>query len=282
MRCAILLWLLGTAALAGGQVEPEQAYCQRATADVQHGDALSQACEFALTLHRKLPNILCQRTIKSYAGGSAFQTVTAEVRHENGRDSYSHVTRNGKPFTEPMSHLPGSWTEGEFGSILSLIFAEESHSRYKFEKETRWKSASALLFEFQLERENNHGWYVEANGQKILPGFKGKIWVDERSHAVLRVEMRAENLEPEADVKAADKNATVQRTNRARRFPLDSVKMSVDYADTLLGDGTQFVLPTTSEDEKCITFRMCIRDVVSFENCHKFGAKARIVEDATQ
>jgi hypothetical protein len=60
------------------------------------------------------------------------------------------------------------------------------------------------------------------------------------------------------------------------------VKMSVDYASQLLGDGTEFVLPTTSEDEKCMNFGMCIRDRVSFENCHKFAAKAHIVGEGPE
>ena len=279
MRCVVLLIVFGAAGLAGGQVAPERAYCQRATAGIQHGEALSDLCEFAVTLQRRLPNVICQRTIKSYVGSRPFQTITAEVRHEDGRDTYSNVMRNGKPFKESMAHLPGSWTEGEFGSVVSFIFGEESRSRFRFEKETQWRSAPALLFEFELAAENNHAWRVEANGLEVLPGFRGKVWVDAASHELRRVEMQAEHLN---ELKPEERpNLTIQRSSRKPIFLLESLKISVDYAKQLLGDGSEFILPTESEDRKCLISGTCIRDQVRFENCHKFGAKARIVDDVT-
>lgn len=286
MRWAGFLTVLLLATYAAGQQQAEQGFCRYVRAIVQQADALGRACEFAATLQKRLPDVICQRTLKSYTSNRRTEVVTAEVRHQNGRDSYSKVTLNGKPFTAPMSDLPGSWTEGEFGSVLQLLFADESYTQFKFEKETRFQSHPALLFEFQLAAENNHGWYVEARGWKAYPGFKGKLWLDASSNAVLRVEMQAEHLEQAAHAKSSSGGPALTELSRpldhSVHFPLREVSISINYTNEHLGDGTDFVLPTTSEDRKCLGFGLCIRDELTFENCHKFGAKARIVGDVTK
>ncbi len=261
---------------------PEAGYCQKATSGIEHAEALKRVCEFSLTLQKKLPDVICQRTLKSYNDTYLSKTVSAEVRHQNGRDSYSKVMLNGKPFPGAMSQLPGSWEEGEFGSVLQFVFREESRGEFRFDKEARWRARPVLLFGFHVAANNNRGWYVEANRQKVYPGFKGKLWIDEATGAILRAEMEAEHLDRAAEAAPVMDSPEVRPQRPRRPFLLQSVKLSVEYANQHLGDGTEFVLPITSEDEKGVNLRFCIRDQVRFENCHKFGAKARIVEDATR
>ncbi len=285
MRYAVLVTVLILAVAAAAQQQAERGYCRNVRAVVQHGDALGRACEFASSLQKKLPDVICQRTLKSYGGRSRVQVVTAEVRHQNGRDTYSKVTLDGKPFPASTSHLPGSWSEGEFGSVLQFLFADEFYTQFKFEKETHFRSHAALLFEFQLAAENNHGWYVEANGWKVYPGFKGRLWLDSSSNAVLRVEMEAEHLEEAAHSSSSSASVILgpnKVPERRVRFPLQSVRVSIDYTNEHLGDGTDFVLPTSSEDRKCLVLGPCIRDELTFENCHKFGATSRILDDVTK
>lgn len=267
MRYALFIFL-GITTIAAGQPAPQQEYCRTVAAGSQHGEALVRFCEFVLTLREKLPNVICEETMKNDTGGFQRQTVTAEVRHEDGRDSYSKIMRNEKPFTSPISELPGSWSEGEFGSVLRVVFAQEAHTQFKFLKETRWHSAPALLFEFQVARENNRRWFLQVGVQKVYPGIQGKVWLDASSSAVLRLDMAATDLD-----------RPIPPENR--RFVLEEVHKSIEYANVHLGDGTDFVLPASSEELKCLRRGWCYREQITFKNCHKFGVKSRILDEVS-
>ncbi len=282
MRYALFILLFGPAMIAAGQQVPQPQYCQNVSAGIEHGGALEQFCEFAVTLQEKLPNFICEETMKSEFSGAAkirdstgarvspgLTVVTAQVRHEDGRDSYSRITLNGEPFTSSMSELPGSWSEGEFGSLLPVIFAPESHAAIQFLKETKWHATPALLFGFRVARENNQRWFLQVGQQVARPGVSGQFWLDASSHAVLRLEMVAEDL--------------AHSTPPGRPpFPLKAVRKSIEYANVHLADGSEFVLPSTSDERKCLLRDTCFHEQLTFQNCHKFTVKSRILEDVTQ
>lgn len=261
----------------------EQQNCATLSAGVEHGEALSRFCQFALMLEKRLPDVICQRTLKTDDPDSPFQTATAEVRYENGNDSYSKLTVDGKPFTSriPPWEFALKFGYNDFGRPLEILFIQEPSTRFKFLRETQWKSTPALLFEFQMA-SGSVGWTLTtSNARKVNVSLKGRFWLDASSDAVLRVEASAEHLDNQPVMLWWESKPDPHEPFLGH-FPFESWEMSIDYANKHLGDGTDFVLPTTIKEMTCTLTGVCNRERITFDNCHKFGADSRILEDVTQ
>lgn len=235
-----------------------------------HGDALESACGFVLSLRQKLPNIICDQTTTRYYAVTGKRVrhdkITSHVRYENGRESYTDIKGSDGKFAEQMSDLEGSWSEGEFGSCLRGVIQPESKPRFTFEKRAKLRGKQALVFKFEVLRNNNATWYLQwQRSYKAWPGIKGELWIEEANFLLMRLDMRATDLD--------------------KSFPLDSASYLIDYANMRLGDDTEFVLPTGSMMKMCESHRpLCEVNELEFQNCHKFRAKSRILlpEKATK
>jgi hypothetical protein len=241
-----------------------ESYCGSFANNVEHGEALRDACRFVLTLREKLPNFICDQTterhnmppVGMYRPFSG-ESITARVRYEDGRESYSNILVGGKPVAQ-MSEVVGSWSNGEFGSFLRAVVGPASAPQFKFKKRSSLRGKEALVFEYRVEQRNNKSWSLEApTGLPLLPGIRGELWINAPNHHLLRLVMEATDVD--------------------RDFYLQKVKNTVDYADTHMGDGTDFVMPTGSEARSCFPTQWCQRNVLRFTNCHKFGVNTRIL-----
>jgi hypothetical protein len=239
--------------------------------DVPHPEALADACRFALSLHRQLPNVICDQSTYRYIRPGPLQygeklqdRVTAHVIYEEGRERYSDLRINGSPLTTKVNDLKGQFTIGEYGTDLIFAFNPDNHPSYRFVRNDRVHSHHAFVFEAEVSPQNNHSWGVQANQRKTYPRFVARLWLDQKTHQILRV-----NVLPIAE----------------KQFPISDMSIRTDYRDLSLGDGTTFVLPTKSESSSCLWddprnhIIFCSSNTLEFKNCHKFRARSRIVTD---
>jgi len=244
------------------------AFCDQI--DVAHPEVLADACRFALSLRRQLPNVVCDQNTYRYlrpgillSAEKLEDRLTAHVIYEDGHERYSDVRVNGKPL-ERLDTLQGQFTAGEYGTDLVFAFSPENHPFYKFLHKDRVHSHHAFVYEAEVAPENNHSWGMQANKHKTYPEFVARLWLDETSHQILRVELKPV---PE------------------KGFPMSDVQLRTDYEDLALGDGTSFVLPIKSQSGSCLWNDLkskvifCSSNTLEFKNCHKFRARSRIVTD---
>lgn len=245
------------------------AFCDQI--DVPHPEALADACRFALSLRRQLPNVVCDQTTYRYIrpspmgfGDKLQDRVTAHVIYEDGHERYSDIKINGAPLTAKIDDLKGQFTVGEYGTDLIFAFNPDNHPSYRFLRQDRVHSHHAFVYEAEVSQQNNHSWGVQANQQKTYPDFVARLWLDQKTHQILRVQV----------VPVAEK-----------QFPISEMSIRTDYQDLSLGDGTSFVLPTKSESGSCLWdppkthVIFCSSNTLEFKNCHKFRARSRIVTD---
>lgn len=263
-------------------------YCPFIGVDIEHGDALRQACSFAVSLRKKLPNFTCNETMKRFVdqppGAGKFprppkqyDEIQMRVRYENGSEEFSDVTRNGTPVSD-LSILGGSWSEGEFGSFLRGVFSPDSLSQFRFKKTFSVKGENALIFQYRVEQERNDFWVLQtwekpvsstthtkgavasappAKGAAARSGIRGEVWVRESDFHLMRF--------------------TMQATDIAKDFPMQFVGNDVAYSDTAMGDGTTFVLPSVSRSTVCPLNGLCQNNLLQFQNCQKFKVETRIL-----
>ena len=247
------------------QPEGVVTYCARLSRGTEQAAALDAVCEFALSLRWKLPNIICDQDRNRYLEGELGEVIqrnkiTAKVRYEDGQEQYTLVTLDGRSVKPASSDSSVGWSEGEFATGLRSIFLPQSAAKFKFSKKDVLHSTPVLIFEFWVEKNNNHLWYLEASqGITTFPGYRGRLWINAGNLHLLRLEKKVDDV--------------------AANFPIQQVSVLINYGDIDLADGSSFVLPARAVDITCPTVSSahCLHDELTFKHWHKFAARTRFL-----
>lgn len=240
-------------------------YCETLSKRTTQPAPLAHACEFALLLSRKLPNVICsQETTRYEDDGFGFRSrdvVTAQVSYEQGQEHYKDMTTNGKPIESATPDLRAGWGTGDFASALVGVFSALSLAEFNFKKKDVLHATPALVFEFHVARLDNELWYLQVGDAKTYPGYSGRLWINATSFHPMRLERG--DIVVNAD------------------FPIRQIKSVIDYAEVQLGDGTSFDLPVQSETLAChaANLKPCWKSVLKFRNWHKFATSTRILSN---
>lgn len=269
---------------ASKTVEPEPAdmpaYCATLSGTGKHAPELAKVCEFALAMRKKLPNVICDRETKRYwttapgplaIGRSArmygdedhSDTVIAKVTYRDGQEYYNDVRIDGKPIAAAAPELSGTWSDGEFATILAGAFVSSSKAEFQYEKSDALHSSPAFVFDFHVKAENNRLYFLHSGDTIWFPEYSGRIWIDAQTSSLLRME---------------------RETAYMPQYPIRRMRTEIDYSNVPLGDGTRLVLPTNSRVLICtpplhVNGDNCARNIVRFTHWHKFRATTNILTD---
>jgi hypothetical protein len=226
---------------------------------------IEKAKEVAESFTETLPNYICQQFTARFVSTShivswqAQDVVSAEVVYENGKESYRNLAINGKPIKKGMEELSGSWSTGEFGTLLRDLFSPATAASFRYRKDSTIAGMTAGLYDFQVERDHSH-WRVQVASQSVFPSYKGSVWIEKKNGRVLRIEMQTRNMPSE--------------------FPLDKVETAADYEYVRIGGSQQFLLPVHSETLSCQRgTSVCSRNAIDFRNYKKYSGEASITFD---
>jgi hypothetical protein len=228
----------------------------------QGDDLIRKATDAAFDFTAGLPNYVCKEMMARYQSDSKpphwqpLDVISANVIYENGKEDYRNLAINGKPVTKKMDEMGGSWSTGEFGTILINLFSPETAADFHYKNMSRVAGVSAKLYDFNVTHEHSH-WDVHVGGQTYSPAFRGSVWIDPQTSRVLRIEMQAYGFPSD--------------------FPTDHVESATDYQYIRLGDTKQYLLPVHSENLSCERgSQMCNRNAIDFRNYHKYEGASSI------
>jgi len=223
---------------------------------------IEKAREQAATFTESLPNYVCQEQMARFASQThvvnwqALDIVSTEVIYENGKEHYRNFAVNGKPTKKKIEELGGSWSTGEFGTVLVDVLSPATAADFRFRRRARVANRDAYVFDLDVDHEHSH-WHIEGPSQYILPAYRGTIWIDKETARVLRIEMQAYHIPEE--------------------FPFDKVESATDYEFVRIGGDREFLLPVHAENLTCQRgTNMCSRNVIDFRNYHKYAGEAEI------
>ncbi|MBZ5592607.1 MAG: hypothetical protein LAP39_10260 [Acidobacteriia bacterium] len=223
---------------------------------------IEKAREAAAMFTESLPNYVCQEQMARFASQThvvswqPIDIVSAEVVYENGKEHYRKLAVNGKPAKKKMAELGGSWSTGEFGTVLVDVLSAATDADFRFRKRARAGNRDAYVFDLDVDHEHSH-WHIEAPSQYVLPAYRGSIWIDKETSRVLRIEMQAYHMPEE--------------------FPFDKVESATDYEFVRIGGDREFLLPVHAETLTCERgTNICSRNVIDFRNYHKYAGEADI------
>jgi hypothetical protein len=228
-------------------------------------ELLERARDWALNFTDNLPNYVCQQYTTRYVRDPgrkdwrAMDVVSANVVYESGKEDYRNIAINGKPVNKKMEELPGSWSTGEFGTTLRSLFHSGRQADFTYIKQSNISGLTAWVYDYKVRKENSD-WHVQVGSQSIIPAYTGRVWIEEKTAQVLRIEMSAVDI--------------------PKDFQLDQVESSNDYGFVRLATAEQYMLPTHAETLSCERGSpICSRNTIDFRNYHKYSGEANITFD---
>lgn len=222
---------------------------------------IDKAQQTTLAFSKTLPNFRCEEHMERFsrdsrtAGWMPLDTISAAVIYEDGQESYRNMKINDRPTERKMEQLSGSWSTGEFATMLRNLFHPDTAATFRYVEDSHLRNLPARVYDFQVARENSH-WNIQIDSQEITPAYQGSVWIELASGRVLRLEMHAVDLPPD--------------------FPLDEVESTVDYAFVPIGTES-VLLPAHAENLGCQRRRdFCSRNVIDFLNYRRYVAESTV------
>ena len=239
---------------------PETAPAPANTAGSGSLALLEKAKEVAEEFLTGLPNYVCQQFTTRYVSEGhvtdwkALDVVSADVVYEKGKERYEHLAINGKPVKKSIEET-GSWSTGEFGTVLADMFSPATAAEFKFAGNRTIRRQAAAIYDFDVTHPHSH-WKIQVPGQAVMPAYHGSVWIAKDSARVLRIEMQAVKIPVD--------------------FPRDTTEMALDYDYANLG-ADKYLLPVKAEVLSCQRgSSLCERNVIEFRNYHKYAGESTI------
>lgn len=239
---------------------------------------LSAVCQFALTYLQQLPDFVCEQTNTRRAKVRNKPSITvakAEVTYQKGREYYSNVTIDGKPYadnsfanTNPMGFV----SLGEFSGDLVDLFKPPIVAKFKFRKVAQLRGIASAVYEFEIAADKNTFWVLrDSQGATLYPELKGKLWLRRQSGRLLQLKLQATHLPRNSEFRAVD--------------------ITIDYEETQIAKAGTFLLPSKSQAHVCMLgpevvaadrqrlgkTQFCTMNSMVFNDCQKFVVKSHIV-----
>ena len=236
---------------------------------MKNSPVLSKLCEFALSMRKKLPNVICDEETRRYwwLGSVHTDVIRAKLSYRDGKEYRDNIRINGRPIDDAVLAMRGgSWSIGEFSAILDGIFTPSSKAQFRYEREEKLHSVAAFVFSYHVAEGNNKTYYLDSEDSVWFPEYGGKLWVNKNTFELLSLERETADM---------------------WKRPIHQVKTTIDYSNVPLGDGTSLILPSSSDVLLCAAVigsgpDNCSRNIIKFANWHKFRATTKILTDSAE
>jgi len=251
---------------------------------------LDGAINFVVKVLRHLPDFLATRTTQSFddnpfvIGHSGYAPVTnlrpvgtfsRLITYRDGHEVADSAVASASAKPQAVAGPAGLSTSGEFGPVLAIVLSDAAKGKISW---TRWEMTSAgkaAVFHYEVPKAASH-YYVDyccawdpTNDNPLTyhgtPGYRGELYVDPSTGAVLRITLEAElngsNVISYAAISV--QYGSVDIGGITYMCPVHSVAISsaFDRQGKTMGG----VTPVRRINE------------VSFTNYHRFGSSSRIL-----
>jgi hypothetical protein len=208
-----------------------------------------------------LPNFICEQLIRRSTSGNSGKswklqdTVLVEVMLVDGKEDYRNARRNNKPVEWEKVKDTGTWSAGEYGTVLRDILHPATRAEFKKRGEDRIGGQSLEVHDYVVQKENSH-WTIAFGGRPVRPKYRGAIWIDTKENMVRRIEMEALNM-------PAD-------------YAIRHVEMTLEFGPVKIGN-EWYILPTRTENLACgAGSSNCSKNETDFRNYRKFSTESTI------
>ena len=235
---------------------------------------IAEVREYALNYSKSLPNFLCTEVTRRkaappagsrYGGHSSdpsfmtLDTLTIRLSYYEQKEDYKLILIDNAPTTKDYRSLGGATSTGEFGSLLRDIFEPYSEARFEWDHWGLLRGKKVMAFHYEIDQAHSR-WNIEyEHKDHIVTAYSGLVEVDQDTHVVMRVTLKAENIPPS--------------------FPIRSAETILDY-DYQDISGHEFLLPLKTQTQM-LSDGILSRNETEFRFYRKYSAEAEIKYDIT-
>lgn len=221
-------------------------------------DLIQRAYAAAQEFDNALPAFICDQSTLRYESKKLHpewklqDRVELELAYFNRREDYRNVRINGKPLKKGSPEDTGTWSTGDFGTILIAMLATAEGYKKTGSDMIAGEPVESYSYRVKLDRST---WKIQM-GAMVKPAHKGVVFINPQSARVMRLEMETISLPP--------------------NYPVDKVETTVEYAWFDVG-GQKYLLPSRSDNLACFrdTF-ICTKNEITFKNYRKFSVESTI------
>ena len=224
LRRAILAALILVVDAADGQQAPAKGSLSAA----DQAAAISAVREYALRYTRRLPDYTCMQTTRQIIARESFGPILHPVT-DLVEDQLSFVDKefrkpskvNGRPVpADEKNPFLGTLSRGEFGNLLDIIFEPGTGADLRWDRMATLNRRRVYVLAYRVPQAR--GYALTESKRTIQVPFKGFVYADAETRAVVRIEMKCVDIPRDSEYTGAD--------------------LALDYKSAKVG-GQEFVLP---------------------------------------
>lgn len=188
-------------------------------------------------------------------------------------EKYRLLARNGVPLAAAEEkgdyvEAGGSSSTGEFVTLLSLLFADESKTEFKAVGTDTLRGRRTIIYEYAVKLPHSKhrlGYSGDREGRtrdEVIVGTRGRLWIDRENARVLRVESVA--------------------TDIPSSFPITATINTVDYEWVNIPGQGEYLLPSRAVMDMTFLRRtelLQTRNDIRFRGYQKYGTDVKIIEE---
>ena len=186
----------------------------------EQAQVIDEVREYALNYSKTLPDFICTQVTRRYAapapgtkyGGAygsdprwqSLDTLTIKLSYFEQKEDYKLILVNNTMTTQDYGTLGGSTTTGDFGSMMREIFEPNSQAHFEWDHWGTLRGRRVMAFSYRVAQSRSQWHLVFEKKMDIVPAYHGLVYVDNKTHEVMRVTLEAENVPADFPIKRAD------------------------------------------------------------------------------
>jgi hypothetical protein len=232
----------------------------------EQAKTIDQARTLALEYTGTLPNFLCTETVRRYAAGKNAgvwkrrDVLTIALAFTDKGEQYKLLTIDGHPTNKKLADVGGTMSNGEFGSLLKVIFTPKYAATFEWERWTRLGGRLTAVFTYDIEQKNSPytiNWNTHTKHYSGKFALRGAVYIDRETNHVMRFTDNA------LDIPA--------------NWPILATPSTLDYDYADVG-GRAYLLPK-HVDSRVLMKSEQTRNRIEFGDYRKFSSEATVTFD---
>jgi hypothetical protein len=231
---------------------------------------IAEVREYALNYSKTLPDFICTQVTRRYGAetprlrsGSgidaqpswtSLDTLTIKLSYFGQQEDYKLILVNNTPTTRDYREIGGATSAGDFGSMMKDIFEPGTQARFEWDHWGTLRGRMTMVFAYRVSQAHSQ-WHLQfQRSMDLVPGYRGLVYVDQKTHQITRVTLNAENIPPS--------------------FPISRAQTDLDY-DFQEISGHTFLLPLKAQ-VMMTTDEFMSRNDTEFRLYRKYSAESEI------
>ncbi len=223
---------------------------------------IDAARDRVVSYSHELPDFFCQEDVQRFENSRGSwqlkDSLEIKLTYFEHHEKYDLLKLNGKPTVRSFDSVGGAISQGEFGSLLVSIFANDSATRFRWDHGTTLRGRAANVFQFRIlaAQSSYRLAYRMGNGQmnSTITGQHGFVYIDAETNAVMKVIADADSI--------------------PRNFPVHQAHTVLEFGFSDVG-GKPFLLPLRAEVRMRSDF-ILTKNEVNFRSYRKFGTESTL------